>query len=143
MYLAMIDADPNQLMELSRALPGAVGSIALFTFLSVAVWVSARRAERESYYRAEMMKKIAEAAGGQNPALEYLREQERIAAARQLGGIKLGGLVVSGVGLGVLIFLKALLPDQPIYLCGTIILFVGLALLSYAFWLAPGRNIGR
>ena len=143
MYLVMIDADPNQLMELFRELPGVVGAIALFTFLSVATWVGTRKAEREAYYKAEMMKKIAEAGGERNSALEYLREQERIAAAKQLGGIKLGGLVVVGLGLGVLIFLKALLPGQPIYLCGTIFLFIGLALLAYAFWFAPKPDVTR
>jgi len=57
----------------------AVGAIALFTFLSVATWTGTRFAEREAYYKAEMMKKIAEAGGERNPALEYLREQERLA----------------------------------------------------------------
>jgi len=137
MYLAMIDIGPNELIGMSKVLPSVIGSIALFTFLSVATWVGARKTEREAHYKAEMIKKIAEAGGERNPALEYLREQERMAAAKQLGGIKLGGLVVVGVGLGVFIFLKALIPTQPIYLCGTIILFVGLALLAYAFWLAP------
>jgi ferric-dicitrate binding protein FerR (iron transport regulator) len=117
----------------------AVGAVALFTFLSVATWAGTRQQEREAYYKAEMMKKIAEVGGERNPALDYLREQERIAAAKRLGGYKLGGLVVAGLGLGVLIFLKALLPGQAVYLCGTIFLFIGLALLAYATWFAPER----
>ena len=118
----------------------SVGAIALFTFLSVATFNGARQAEREAYYRAEMMKKIAELGGSSNPALDYLREQERIASARRLGGFKAGGLVVSGLGLGVMIFLRALIRDQPIFLCGTIFLFIGLALLAYAIWFAPDRE---
>ena len=110
----------------------SIGAIALFTFLSVATFSGTRQAEREAYYKAEMLKKIAEVGGGGNPALDYLREQERIAAAKRLGGIKLGGLVVSGLGLGVMIFLRALIREQPIFLCGPIFLFVGLALLAYA-----------
>jgi hypothetical protein len=115
----------------------AVGAIALFTFLSIATWAGTRQAEREAYYKAEMMKKIAETGGERNQALEYLREQERIKAAKQLAGLKLGGLVNIGVGLGLMIFLKALIHGAPIYLAGTIILFVGVALLIYAFYFAP------
>ena len=118
----------------------AIGAIALFTFLSVATYTGTRAAEREAYYKAEMMKKIAETGGDRNPALEYLREQERIKAAKRLGGYKLGGLINTGVGVGLMIFLKALISDAPIYLCGTIMVFVGLALLAYAFWLAPERT---
>jgi hypothetical protein len=39
-----------------------------------------------------------------------------------------------------MIFLKALIPGAPIYLSGTILLFIGLALLAYAFWFAPERG---
>ena len=118
----------------------AIGAIALFTFLSVATFTGTRAAEREAYYKSEMMKKIAETSGEQNPALEYLREQEKMKAAKRLGGLKLGGLINTGIGLGVMIFLKALIPGEPIYLVGTIELFIGFALLIYAFWLAPERT---
>jgi hypothetical protein len=86
------------------------------------------------------LKKIAEVSGERNPALEYMREQERIRAMKRLGGMKLGGLINAGIGLGLMIFLKALIPDTPIYLCGVIELFIGFALLAYAFWLAPERT---
>jgi hypothetical protein len=118
----------------------AIGAIALFTFLSVATFTGTRQAEREAYYKAEMMKKIAETGGERNPALDYLREQERLKALKRLGGLKLGGLINTGIGLGLMIFLKALIPDTPVYLCGTIEVFIGLALLAYAFWLAPERT---
>ena len=115
----------------------AIGAIALFTFLSVATWAGTRQAERESYYKAEMMKRIAEVGGDRNPALEYLREQERIAEGKRIGGIKLGGLINVGVGIGIMIFLKALIPWKPIYLTGAIVLLVGVALLIYGVWIAP------
>ncbi len=115
----------------------AVAAIALFTFLSVATFAGTRQAEREAYYKAEMMKKIAEVGGDHNPALDYLREQERIAERKRIGGIKLGGLINAGTGIGVMIFLKALIPWKPIYLTGAIILLVGVALLVYGFWMAP------
>jgi hypothetical protein len=115
----------------------AIGAIALFTFLSVATSAGTRQAERESYYKAEMMKRIAEIGGDRNPALEYLREQERIAEGKRIGGIKLGGLINVGVGIGIMIFLKALIPWKPIYLTGAIVLLVGVALLIYGVWIAP------
>lgn len=115
----------------------AIGAVALFTFLSVATWAGTRQQEREAYYKADMMKKIAEIGGEHNPALEYLREQERVKAAKKLAGIKLGGLVNIGVGIALMIFFASLTHGERIYAVGTIPLFVGLALLAYAFWFAP------
>src|ERR1039457_5493260 len=94
----------------------AVGAIALFTFLSVAAFAGSRQVERTEYYKAEMMKKIAEVGGDSNPALDYLREQERIKATKRLGGLKLGGLINIGVGLGLMILLHGLVMDEPVYL---------------------------
>ena len=119
----------------------AIGAIALFTFLSIATWTGTRFAERDAYYKAEMMKKIAETGGEGNPALEYLREEERLKYERKLRdtkrGLTLGGLINLGIGLGLMIFLKALVPWKPVYLVGTIELFIGMALLAYVFWFAP------
>lgn len=116
----------------------AIGAIALFTFLSVATWAGTRQQEREAYYKAEMMKKIAEVGGERNPALEYLREQERIAAAKREGGFRLGGLICIAVGIGLMIMLHELVPMHGVYLTGLIPLFVGIALLVYGIWMMPG-----
>ncbi len=121
----------------------AIGAIALFTFLSVATFAGTRQHERESYYKAEMMKKIAEVGGESNPALEYLREQERIAVAKRIGGIKLGGLINIGVGLGLMLLLRGLVHQVSVYLAGTIPLFIGLAMLAYIFWFAPEQDAQR
>jgi len=115
----------------------AIGALALFAFLSVATWTGTRQQERESYYRAEMMKKIAEAGGEQNPALAYLREQERIAAAKRVGGFRLAGMINIAVGLALIIFLHALVHFAGVYLMGLIPLFVGVALLVYGYWMVP------
>jgi len=117
----------------------AIGAIALFTFLSVATFSGNRQAEREAYYKAEMMKKIAEAGGDGNPALEFLREQERIKSVKRLGGLKLGGLINIGVGLGLMVMLRGLVDGGSVYLAGIIPTFIGLAMLAYAFWFAPER----
>lgn len=115
----------------------AIGAIALFGFLSVATWSGSRSAERSSYYKAEMLKRIAEMGGEKNPALEYLREQERIKAARRMGGFKLGGLINIGIGVALLIFLHAIVPVEGVYLVGLIPLFIGMALAAYGYWFAP------
>jgi hypothetical protein len=115
----------------------AVGALSLFTFLSVATWAGTRQQERESYYKAEMLKRIAEVGGERNPALDYLREQERIAAAKRVGGFRLAGLICTATGLGVMIFLHALVPVHGVYLTGLIPLLIGVALLIYGYWMIP------
>jgi hypothetical protein len=51
--------------------------------------------------------------------------------------MKLGGLVTASVGIGLMIFLRAIVRAEPVYLVGLIPLFVGLSLLIYAYFLAP------
>src|SRR5665647_14478 len=121
------------------ALFQAISAVALFTFLAVSVFARSRQVERTEYYKAEMMKKIAEVGGTSSPALDYLREQEQIKATRRLGGMKLGGLINIGAGFGLMILLHGLVRNEPVYLVGTIPMFVGLALLAYGYWIAPER----
>jgi uncharacterized membrane protein (GlpM family) len=52
-------------------------------------------------------------------------------------GLQLGGLVTTAVGLGVMVLLRGLVRDEPVYLAGLIPLLVGVALLVYVFALAP------
>jgi Flp pilus assembly protein TadB len=115
-----------------------VGSIALFSFLAVTTWSDARRKEREAYYTTDALKKISESsAEGAKSAVEYLREQNKSAAQRRVEGLKLGGLITAAVGVGVMVLIRGLNHDEPAYLVGLIPLLVGLALLVYAFGLAP------
>ena len=51
--------------------------------------------------------------------------------------LKLGGLTTSAVGVGLIIFLRAIATREPAYLVGLIPLLVGLALLIYSYVLAP------
>ena len=111
--------------------------ICIFSFISIAVWTDARRREREAYYKSEMLKKIAETGGGSNPALEYLRERERIAEKKRIAGFKIGGLVNIAVGIGVMILLYGLVRPAPVYLSGVIPLLIGVALLVCGYWMGP------
>jgi hypothetical protein len=119
----------------------SVTSIALFSFVSVAIWASERRREREAYYRNETARKIAEMQGvGGDSAIDFLREEEKVAARRRTEGLKLSGVVTFAVGIGMMLFLKALYHDEPgdpVYLVGLIPLLVSVALLAYSYLLAP------
>jgi hypothetical protein len=115
-----------------------IGAISLFSFLAVATWVGTRQKEREAFYESETLKKIAETqAGGLNPAVEYLREKEKIAREKRTYGIKLGGLVNVGTGVALMIFLAGFLHHNSVYLVGLIPFFIGLALLASAFFFEP------
>src|SRR5579872_6945800 len=96
----------------------AVGAVALFSMISVAVWSAARQKEREAYYKNDMLKKLADAQGpGANSALELMREEARIVMMRTQQGLQIGGLVTAAAGLGVVIFLRALLGgDEGVFL---------------------------
>ncbi len=132
-----IDLGEN-IVPVAGMLVPIIGSIALFSFLGVASWSDARRKEREAYYTAETLKKIAESSGeGTKSAVEYLREQNRNIRQRRLEGLKLGGLITAAVGIGLMAFLHGVEHDEPVYLVGLIPLLIGVALLAYAFALAP------
>jgi len=98
-----------------------------------------QRKEREAFYKAETMRRIAEAPGeGSNAALQLLREQERIKAIKSREGLKMGGIINVGVGAGLLIFLRALIgTNEPVYLCGLLPLFIGAAMIVYVYLMAP------
>jgi multisubunit Na+/H+ antiporter MnhB subunit len=132
------DVNMNQLLPLFLFL--SVASVALFSFVAVAVWSSERRREREAYYRSETLRKIAETQGaGGSSVIEFLREEEKNATRRRREGQKLGGLVTGAVGIGMTILIWAVNRDEPepVYLAGLIPLLIGLALLSYVYFLAP------
>jgi hypothetical protein len=128
----------NNVVPVAGMAVAVVGSIAVFSFLSVAVWSDARRKEREEYYKNETLKKIAESSGeGARAAIELLHEQNKNVTKRRLEGMKLGGLITAVVGIGVMALLRGLVNDEPVYLAGLIPLLIGLALLTYTFLLAP------
>jgi hypothetical protein len=110
----------------------------VFSFLAVAVWSENRRKEREAFYRAEELKRIAEGTAGAS-AVEFLREQDRLATRRRHEGIKIGGLVTTAVSLAFTVFLGVITAGhrQGVWTLGLIPLSMGLALLVYGYLLAP------
>jgi Domain of unknown function (DUF6249) len=123
----------------------SVGAVALFGFLAVAAWSGARQLERESYYRNDMLKKLAESDTNSAAAtLAYLQEKERATEAKKDAkkreGYLVGGLVNMGVGIGLIAFLSAITNDKPaIGLVGLIPALIGVALLISAYLVVPKK----
>ncbi len=118
----------------------SVGAVSLFViFIPLVSYIDNRRKEREAFYKADTMRRLAEASGeGAKAAIELMREEERLKRIKTLEGMKIGGLINLGVGLGLMIFLRAMLGGgggSP-YLCGLIPGFIGVAMLCYAMFLA-------
>lgn len=112
----------------------AVGALSLFSFLAVASWSEARRKERESYYKNDMLKKLADAQGpGAASALELMREEAKLETIRRQQGLRVGGLVTFATGLGLMIFLRALIHDEPVFLSGLLVLLIGMALYGSSY----------
>ena len=117
--------------------------IVVFSFTAVATWLAARHKERESYYRHETLKKLAEGQGGAASAMEFIREQHRMETRHRREGQTLGGLITAALGVGMLVFLRGVTAPDPdpvahqVYLVGLIPLLIGVVLLAYSLLLAP------
>jgi hypothetical protein len=117
----------------------SIGAVALFVvFIPLTSWIDSQRKEREAFYQAETFRRLAESStDSAKAAIELLREQTRLERIKRREGMKIGGLINIGVGLALLIFLQQLVRDEPVYLCGLIPGFIGVALLVYSLFLAP------
>lgn len=116
----------------------SIGAVALFVvFIPAVAWIDGRRKEREAFYKADTFRRLTEASGeGAKAAIELMREEERIKALKTREGLKIGGVINLAVGLALVIFLRALIGSEPVYLCGLIPGFIGIAMLVYALFLA-------
>jgi hypothetical protein len=117
----------------------SIGAVSLFVvFIPTVSWIDARRKEREAFYQADTIRRLAESSSeGAKAAVEMLREQDRIKRIHKREGMKIGGMTNIAVGLALVIFLHALIGNSPVYLCGLIPGFIGVALLTYTLFLAP------
>lgn len=119
----------------------AVAAIALYSYLSIVSFVNGRRKEREAYYKNETVRRLTESQGaGADAAIALLREENRLQSLRRLEGLKIGGLVTTAVGIGLMIFLGIATDENEHWIgiaIGIIPFVVGIALLLYAYRLAP------
>jgi len=114
-----------------------IAIVSVFTFVTFAVWFGTRQREREAFYKSETLRRITESSGeGAKAAIELLKEEERLKRIKAREGMKVGGLVNLGLGVGLMIFLWALVGPK-VALCGLIPGFIGVALLVYVLLLAP------
>ena len=117
----------------------SVGAVSLFVvFIPLVSWIESRRKEREAFYKADTLRRLAEAPGeGARAALELMREEDRLKRIKMLEGFKIGGLinVAVGVGLSMLLYSIAGRSDNP-FMVGAIPGLIGVAMLVYVFFLA-------
>jgi hypothetical protein len=106
----------------------AVASTAFFTFITFVIWFEGRRKERETHYRDEMARKIADA-GDSGPILEFVRANARADANQVRLKARVAGLITFAGGVGLMIFMHELVPTAAVYLVGLIPLLVGVVLL--------------
>ncbi|MGH9562711.1 MAG: hypothetical protein ACRD3S_14765 [Terracidiphilus sp.] len=124
----------------------SIGAISLFgIFIPAVHYLDTRRKEREAFYKAETLRRITESsADGAKAAMEMMREEARGKLIKMHEGLKVGGLINIGVGVGLIIFLRVLLGPGGVnsggagsaYLCGLIPGFIGVAMLVYVYMLA-------
>lgn len=115
----------------------AVAAASMFGVGAVAIWSENRRGERESLYKFELMKKLAEQpSDAAERVLQFMRDEERKKEDRKRAvarvGQRLGGTITLLVGMVLMMFLWHLVPAKPIWMVGLFPLCVGLALLTFS-----------
>lgn len=115
----------------------SVSAVALFgVFLPFTTYIESRRKEREAFYKADSLRRVSEASGDAAKAsIEYLREQSRLMRIQTIEGLKIGGLILTAVGIGVVALLWQL-AGHDVAVCGVIPALIGLAMLAYVYFLA-------
>ena len=115
----------------------SVSTVALFAvFIPLVTFIKSRQEEREAFYKAETIRRIAAAPGdGAKATIDLLHAESRIGLAKTREALKIAGIINVGVGVGLIPFLGALV-NWNVALCGLIPACVGMAMLVYVFVLA-------
>lgn len=114
----------------------SIGAISLFAiFIPTVTWIDKQHKEREAFYKAETIRRVAEASGeGAKAAMELLQQQSRMERQKGREGMKIGGIICIAVGTALSILIWS--QHQPDFLVGLIPAFIGAALLIYVYILA-------
>jgi hypothetical protein len=115
----------------------SIGAVALFVvFIPLVHHIDSQRKEREAFYKAETLRRIAESTTeGGKAAVELLRAQDRLGRVKSREGMKAGGLINIGVGIALVIFLRGI-TGPAIALCGLFPGLIGVGMLVYVYVLA-------
>jgi DNA integrity scanning protein DisA with diadenylate cyclase activity len=114
----------------------SIGAISLFAiFIPTVTWIDKQHKEREAFYKAETIRRVAEASGeGAKAALELLKTQDRLERLKTREGMKIGGLICIGVGAAMSILIWS--NHDGGFAIGLIPGFVGVTLLVYVYFMA-------
>jgi hypothetical protein len=122
-------------------LPAVIGTlipISGIAMIVLIVWIGERRKEKESLYRNELLRKIAESqVDSAQRVLDMIRHQDQEKKIRMREGLKLAGMVTGAVGLALIPMMAMLVPNRPVWAVGLIPALVGAALVAYVYFLAP------
>jgi uncharacterized membrane protein YeaQ/YmgE (transglycosylase-associated protein family) len=114
----------------------SISAFSLFgIFIPTVTWIDKQHKEREAFYKAETIRRVAEASGeGAKAALELLQQQSRMERQRKREGMKIGGIICIAVGaaLSLLIYFN----HGGGFGVGFMPAFIGAALLVYVYLLA-------
>jgi Domain of unknown function (DUF6249) len=115
----------------------SVASVSLFAvFIPLVTWIGSRQKEREAFYKADTIRRIAEASSdGAKATIDLLREENRMTLIKIREGLKISGVICIGVGIGLVAFLSRLV-SSTVALCGLIPGLIGLAMLVYVYFMA-------
>ena len=118
--------------------------VAVFAFLSIAVWVTAPAQERRARERMQLLKSVAEQPGEPLPrVLDMLREEDRRREQRrreeERRGYVVGGLVLAAVGVGVGILLR-LTNAGGVWSVGLLLVLIGCVLVGTGMSIHGGRR---
>jgi hypothetical protein len=113
----------------------AVGAIALFSFISVAHWLSTRAEERETKERFALLKLLLEHPGEEGArVLTAWREQEVLSERRSRRQRQVGGGVTFAVGVGLAGMMLALAgAETGVWAIGLIPMLVGITIAVFAY----------
>ena len=109
----------------------AVVGTAGVSFAAVVIWLATRSKMLEEQRRNDLVLRIMES-GDSTPAVEFLREIERVEGSRARTKARVAGLISTAVGLALMAFLYMAVAGAPVYLVGLIPLLVGVALLIFS-----------
>lgn len=118
--------------------------VAVFAFLSIAVWVSAPARERRLRDRMELLKSLAEQPGEHTARiLDMLREEDERKEQRrreeERRGYVLGGLITTAAGVG-LAAMMLITRGGPEWSAGLIFILIGCVLLGTGMKIKPVRR---